>query len=250
MYNEESAPTLTDVTFSSNFAGDFGGGMYNDNSDPTLTNVTFSGNSAADYGGGMYNFVLSDPMLTNVTFSGNYASSGGGMCNEQSDPTLTNVTFSGNSAADYGGGMYNLGSRPTLTNCILWGNTAGTSGPQIRNLGSTPAIAYSDVQDSGGSGTGWDSSLGTDGGHNIDADPLFVRNPDPGDGDWTTLDDNDYGDLRLQFGSPAIDAGDDSAVSGLATDLAGNPRIIGPHVDMGAYEALMPVYLPLVLRNY
>jgi hypothetical protein len=98
-----------------------------------------------------------------------------------------------------------------------------------------PIIAYSNVQGSGGS-TGWVTSLGTDWGHNVDADPLFVN--------------AGGGDLRLLPGSPAIDAGKDSAVSGVATDLAGNPRISGPHVDMGAYETrLLTVYLPLVVRE-
>ncbi|HSM57620.1 MAG TPA: choice-of-anchor Q domain-containing protein [Candidatus Sulfomarinibacteraceae bacterium] len=85
------------------------------------------------------------------------------------------------------------------------------------------------------------------GGNNIDTDPLFTRAPDSGDGDWTTLTDNDYGDLRLQPGSPAVDAGDndadlDGAGSGAATisdvgnDLADHPRIVNALVDMGAYE--------------
>jgi hypothetical protein len=39
-------------------------------------------------------------------------------------------------------------------------------------------------------------------------------------------------------GSPAIDAGDDASVpADLATDLAGQPRIAGARVDIGAYEA-------------
>jgi len=50
------------------------------------------------------------------------------------------------------------------------------------------------------------------------------------------------GDLRLQPASPAIDAGDDTAVpAGITTDLDGNPRIIGAAVDMGAFETLPAV---------
>jgi hypothetical protein len=236
-----SDPTLTNVTFSANSAGYSGGGMYNDDSDPTLTNVTFSANSAGYSGGGMYNDVGA-PTLTNVTFSANSAARYcGGMCNGGSSPTLTNVTFSGNRAG-LGGGMHNDVSNPTLTNCILWGNTA-ISGTQIYNhdSDSTPTITYSDVQ--GG------CPLYSNCSDLLDADPQFVRDPDPGDGDWTTLDDNDYGDLRLRPGSPAIDAGDNSAVPpGITTDLGGNPRFFdvptvpdtgsggAPIVDMGAYE--------------
>src|SRR5512145_266312 len=47
---------------------DCGGGMYNDNnSNPSLTNVSFSGNQA-NSGGGVYND-NSNPSLTNVSFS-------------------------------------------------------------------------------------------------------------------------------------------------------------------------------------
>jgi uncharacterized repeat protein (TIGR01451 family) len=57
-------------------------------------------------------------------------------------------------------------------------------------------------------------------------------------------------DLRLRATSPAVDAGHDLYVSlppnmpggadgavGAGCDLAGNPRIMGRHVDMGAYES-------------
>jgi hypothetical protein len=238
------SPTLTNVTFNGNKAGGYGGGMIS-GSNPTLTDVIFSGNSAAE-GGGMYNDSGS-PTLTNLTFIGNSAYYGGGLYNRFGSPTLTNVTFSGNVVGYFGGGLYNSDSNPTITNTILWSNTAGNSGPQIYNdYGATLSILYSDVQ--GGCTTipGNDCS----GGGNIDADPLFVRNPHPGlDGSWGTTDD-DYGDLRLKYGSPGIDAGNNAAPAliGIATDLGGKPRFydvpgiadtgVGPApvVDMGAYE--------------
>ncbi len=73
-------------------------------------------------------------------------------------------------------------------------------------------ITYSIVED-GWSGTG-----------NLNADPLFVNAP--------------AGNLRLQNCSPAINAGDDTAVpAGITTDLDGNPRFYNSGtVDMGAYE--------------
>jgi len=39
------------------------------------------------------------------------------------------------------------------------------------------------------------------------------------------------------FGSPAIDAGNDSVTNSLATDQRGYPRLSGAHVDIGAVEA-------------
>ncbi len=226
--------------------GNVGGGLYCNGAgsghacSPTLTNVTFSGNSA-DYGGGMYNDGngggTSSPMLTNVTFSRNTATVyGGGMFNYggfggNSSPMLTNVTFSGNSA-DVGGGMYNYGlsgtSSPTLSNCILWGNTA-PNGPQMYTDSASPTVSYSDIQ--GGCPSGATCGAGM-----LYTDPKFVNAAG--------------GNLRLDFGSPAIDAGNNAAVpGGITTDLDGNPRFVDipavpdtgygtpPIVDMGAYEA-------------
>jgi hypothetical protein len=130
-----------------------------------------------------------------------------------------------------------------LTNAILWGNTPD------QGDWAAPDITYSNVQ----------GDTVYPGAGNINADPQFVRGPSPGgDASWGTLDD-DYGDLRLQLISPAIDAGDNSAVpSGLLVDLAGYPRFVDipgipdtgngtpPFVDMGAYEAQVVFYVPVV----
>ncbi len=246
MYNLRSNPTLTGVTFNGNSGGS-GGGMYNQDSNPTLTNVIFSGNES-EAGGGMDN-QHSSPTLINVIFSGNVAGwggSGGGMQNQDgSNPVLVNVTFYGNSASDDGGGMANYGGSSTLANCILWGNTA-PAGSQISNWENTTTINHSLVEGSGGSGPGWDPSLGVDGGGNLDADPQFV-DADGLDDVVGTPDDN----LRLASTSPAIDAGDNAALppdsldldgdgdtgEPLPIDLDGRPRIVGGIVDMGAYES-------------
>jgi parallel beta-helix repeat protein len=200
--------------------------MYNEDSSPTLTNCTFAGNWA-DWGGGMRND-YSSPTLTNCTFAGNEVlDSGGGIYNGYSSPTLTNCTFWGNVAWVDGGGMYNeYSSTPTLTNCILWAD----SPDEVENAGSTPSVTYSDVQ-GGYTGTG-----------NINADPLFV---DPGSGGF-----------HLGPGSPCIDAGDNEAPNLPPYDFEGDLRIVDGDrdgaaiVDMGVDEALLRVYLPVVVRNW
>ena len=278
MYNDgswrgTSSPNLNNVIFSGNSARRYGGAMCNTgmegSSSPTVTNVTFSGNSAGEDGGAMYNTSArgsSSPSLANVTFSGNSADRGGAIYNDtdpnfgNTSPNLTNVTFSGNTA-DYGGAMYNDGSYysnilSSLSNVILWGNTAEINGSQLYNLGARVTITTSLVQDgiTGGGVYNDDYSTITDGGGNLEADPEFVRAPDPGpDGSWDGVDDN-YGDMHLGASSPAIDSGTNSAIS-LPTDLDGNPRIVDGDmdgtatVDMGAYEfQLVGMYLPLVFR--
>jgi len=216
--------------------------MYNDKSHPTLTNVTFAGNFATDSGGGMANLNNSSPTLVNVIFSGNSTTDvGGGIMNNQSNPTLTNVTFAGNSAYR-GGGMSNSNSgRPVIRNTIFWTNTVVLSDAAILIESGSPVLTNTLIQ--GGCPAG-----ATCNGVLLISDPWFVRNPDSGDGDWTTLADNDYGDLRLTLASPAINAGDNSFVT-VGTDLDGNPRIFDILVDLGAYEFQKLVYrifLPLL----
>jgi hypothetical protein len=135
-----SATILDGFTVTNNGYSTYGGGMHNYQSSPTVTNCTFSGNWAGS-GGGMMND-QSSPTVTNCIFSGNKAGSGGGMYNFISSPTVTNCTFAGNSAFA-GGGMYNFrSSSPTVTNCVLWGD-----GQEIANdENSSPVITYSDIE--------------------------------------------------------------------------------------------------------
>ena len=104
-----------------------------------------------------------------------------------------------------------------MSNCILWGNTASSGGNDIYNDSSTPLISYCDIAGCFSSGS-WDSSLGLDGGGNIDVDPLFV--------------DAAGGDLHLQETSACIDAGDNSVPFLPDTDFDGDLRIMNGIVDI------------------
>jgi len=139
-YTDSSTPTLTNVTFSDNSATIEGGGMYNYGNDLSLSEVTFSGNWA-DKGGGIYN-VSSNSMLTNVTFTGNSATiDGGGMSNWGGSSTLISVTFTGNSADNNGGGIYNVSSYSTLTDVTFSSNSATIDGGGMFNENSTLTMA-------------------------------------------------------------------------------------------------------------
>jgi len=140
--------------------------------------------------------------------------------------------------------MCNSESNPAIRNTIFWTNTAATSGPAIYNIDSNPVLTNTLIQG------GCPAAVGTCYGVVLTSDPFFVRDPDPGDGNWGTLADNDYGDLRLTLASFAINMGDNSFVS-VGTDLDGNPRIFDALVDLGAYEFQQVVnrlFLPLIMR--
>jgi hypothetical protein len=169
--------------------------MSNTGSDPMLANVEFIGNAATG-GGGILNLDDSFPVLVNVTFIGNEANQfGGGILNSgDSSPTLINVTINGNTAA-FGGGLLNIDSDSSilLINTIVWGNTAANDGNEIWNdFDSSIELQYSLYKDDPG-------DIVEGGEFIVDAnslteDPLFVNAPN--------------GNLYVQAGSPAINAGD------------------------------------------
>jgi len=180
--------------------------------------VSVTGTSAAGNSPSLTNTLIYNNVLTN---------NGGGIYINQSSPTLTNVTIASNT----GSGIYFDQASPAINNSIIYGNVnnniAGTSSATFTN---------SLIGGSGGSDN-WDTALGTDGGNNIDAEPLFTNAI--------------TGDYNLLSGSPAADTGDISLFANAATskDLAGNLRIIGLSIDMGALESLANIAITYVKQD-
>ncbi len=210
----------------------------------TVSACVFQGNSAS-YGGGVYS-ELGCPKLLNNSFVGNSAEYGGGLydLSEECSPYLSsisviNCTFATNNASVVGGGMYGRSDSAELVGSILWGNTIAGSAPnQIAVDDQGRVFATSCDMEGGFPGSGI-----------LDADPLFVRAPDPHGNGWDGLDD-DFGDLRLQAGSPCVDSGGGAFLPDeTAVDLGGASRFVdvmcvapnavpgvrGP-VDIGAFE--------------
>jgi predicted outer membrane repeat protein len=249
---------VKNCSFVGNTASTFGGAIrthihQSGTNNQYIINTTFLGNSA-EYGGALYSnhttgIGNSESLtLVNALFCGNEASIDGGAIHYntyqvgEGNPVFINVTFASNVAGDEGGALFtSLSVQPEVHSCILWGNAAAT-GAQVYNSRATDPVFYSCIIEGG--------VPGDDGGSNRSDNPLFMRDPDPGDADWTTLSDNDYGDLHLQSLSPGIDSGSNSALPVDETDLDGDgntteqlpvdlgntPRINNSTVDIGAYE--------------
>jgi predicted outer membrane repeat protein len=205
----------------------------------------------------------SEPNLINCLFSGNLATAGGGaVYNDESNPSILQTTFSGNQNAA-SGGIQNQASSPQIYNSILW---ADQGGEIVNDISSSPVVSYCIVEGGYSSGV-----------YIIDGNPQFKRSPDPGsDSTWGTSDD-DYGDLRLQTGSPAVDAGNNELLPADSSDMDGDGDLIeiipydqgkgsrrvevpvtadsgygfAPLVDLGAYELqtwILKVFLPLLRK--
>ena len=112
---------------------------------------------------------------------------------------------------------YGLVVRPYLESTVAWRNNivVGALGAFVNTGGW--AVGEVDHNLYFGGGVGPDA-------HAMTLDPQFVN--------------AEAGDFRLGAGSPAIDAGDPTTTTAEAglLDLAGNPRIAGGRVDLGALE--------------
>ena len=229
--------TLTNSTVSGNTADGAGGGISN-SGEATLTNSTVSGNTAAQ-GGGIEN--RGTLTLTNSTVTGNMSlAGGGGILNLSGTLTLTNSTVSGNTADGAGGGISNSGEA-TLTNSTVSGNAAAFDSGGILHLDGPLTLKNSII--AGNSAPDCDGLAVTSLGNNIDGDSTCnLAGPDdqPGvDPLLGPLADNG-GPTQTQAllaGSPAINAGDDTAA--LAIDQRGFPRV--GVSDIGAFEFQGPV---------
>jgi predicted outer membrane repeat protein len=183
-----SSALIEDCTFTENSVKVYGGAIYSNNwgaSQPTIIRrCEFVRNSTPFVGGGLF-VVHAEGSVSNCVFLENSASWGGAMSVfNTSGWSVINTSYLDNSAG--GGASLDISdSDMVLTNSIVWG-----AGSHVASQYSTLAVSYSDLQGSGGSAA-WNPAYGSDGGGNIDADPLFVSDSD----------------LHLSVGSPCIDQG-------------------------------------------
>lgn len=227
LYSDVSRFALSDSRFLGNWAST-GAGLYHfQPSGPSpIVNSIFSGNVAVTNGAGILNYTtLGRVSITNSQITGNKAGlRGAGVYDSlNSNPRIVNVTFADNNAP-FGNAVANLlSSNPIVINSILWEGPANN----IFNLpGSATTVSYSIVQ------------AGYTGSNNSTSNPFFVA-PLP-----TGAAPAVGGNYRLQGCSPAINTGDNSAVTA-TTDLDGNARIYNTTVDRGAYEYPVPFPTPI-----
>ena len=214
----------------------------------TILNARFEGNEVHEASAPVHASNGSNVGLTNVTFVGNHGGRAGAFSTSQWNVSarLTNVTATSNTGSEVGAILvlaHDYGQDVTVANSVLSGN----SHPEIAASGyETEALFTRSLVEGGCTPNEWTACEDI-----VDTPPSFVALPDPGDdGEWGTEDD-DYGDLRLQEGSPAVDFGlaeflppdtfdldgDGDTAEPLPYDLDGNARVQGTEVDLGAYES-------------
>ena len=168
---------------------------------------------------------------TGGTFNQNTATTG------QSSVALMNCSVASNTA--YGNGSVSflnagIGTSASLTatNCVFWNNTTTlvTGRPFFQATAvSAAGVSFSLLQGASCAlNSGGASALSCGAGNIFGANPQFV--------------DLANGDLQLQAGSPAIDAG--TFAGAPFDDYNGNFRPAGAGIDAGAFE-----YVPMFARS-
>jgi len=209
IYSNGSSSAFTNLDiqnciFQGNYSYGNGAGIYNNGNGGTanlsITNSIFTNNNCLFVGAALFNYGAgANAAIYNSTFN---KDTGFGATNGS---VLRNQNF----------------ATLTVTNSIIWNNARTIS----YEANTTLTVSYCNIQ-GGVAGTG-----------NITADPQFANSDNAigADNMWGTGDDG----LHLLAGSPAIDAGINTAIPALVnTDIKGAARIQGSTVDMGAYEQL------------
>ncbi len=224
--------TLTNNIISDNYNdfGDGGGIFLGRCAHIHIVNNIFSDNSTDGDGGAIFAKYVSDLKISGNLLNNNQVSAyGGGAVFIDSELVMANNTLCYNSATKYfakGGALYCENSSPEIYNTIFYFNTSEGSGNQVYlNANADPDFYYCDIE-GGVEAFGLADTVVYDGlyENNIDEDPQFVQS-----GDYP---------FSTEISSPCNNAGSPDT-AGLALpelDLAHNPRIVGPSIDIGAYE--------------
>lgn len=236
-----SAQIIGNTIQNNSWASSSGGGIAVDAAGtPTLMNNIIRGNVAYSHGqgGGIYIINVSDALIVQNLIYNNTAGQGSGIyfgvVYGYRGPLLVNNTIVGTSSSPQGSAVYadgfddqvqffnNLMIGPRGANAVYCDSTYDQTPPTFTN---------NDAYSANGSGLqGTCAAQGSSNG-NISADPMFAGT---------------VSNFHLKAGSPAIDAGDNSAPNLRPLDLSGKPRIVNGDgdglviIDMGAYEYQPP----------
>ena len=249
--HDGAALEVSDATFKGNTSEERGGGFYTNNVDAVFGGCTVQGNRTGSLGGGgtcfagapqftdcvfedntggggaMF-FSIATVTFENTIFRRNHSEAGGALSLDNTNTTCINCLFHDNDAR-LGGAIGQYANTLTLNHCTLALNAAeeasaiygsgtrvlnvtnsiireNTGGVPLTTTGVTTTLTNSDLP----TGPNYSDSP-------FDEDVLFYA--------------PEYGDFRLQAGSPCIDA---CASTTLTEDLRGFSRV--GLADMGAYE--------------
>lgn len=273
VYNNDASPIFTRCVFTGATAERYGGVMYSEGlvSEPAFTDCTMTDNFSHLGGGAIYVANESGLTLTGCRIARNVAAhptfGGSAIFLVAGRVTLDRCEIVGNSATPTNGAIYLLVDENyvTMTNCKLFDNLGGdviifgleNTTNEVTITNCSIGRQATDISIGNGLGTVdvhntivWNSHIFDDGATtvtysntefgfpgigNVSVDPLFMNEA--------------VGDLRLQPGSPCIDAGSNSMVPpGVVMDLDGGSRFLddgatadtgegaAPVVDIGAYE--------------
>lgn len=263
---------VTDSEISNNSAVGGGGGGVAGHT-VTVSRSTISGNTAAGLGGmggGIYAY--GDVSITNSTISGNTTTGGplidydlfrtadgGGVASYWGDIVVTNSTISGNRVEGegaFGGGIAAIGGSVeiihstivenvsvqgsgggafgdiTVRNSIVANNSANFGGRELWTW-FVLTVNYSLIGSTAGMSAGEINAINNGAGNLVSVDPLLGPLGDYGGATLTHA---------LLAGSPAIDAGDPTAVAGSGgvplydSRGSGFSRVVDGRLDMGAFE--------------
>lgn len=256
--------SIADCVITDNISGS-GGGIYTRTSTVNVDQTSILRNSANDGGGIFSDFGPSQLNLTNSTIAQNKARRGAGIGIYKSSIQVTNSTISGNTASIAGGGIYNAAGQLAIQFSTISANQSPlNTGAGISSKYSSSSTTVnesiiagnisSDVDLVGTSTTNTFQSLGFNvigTGNAVSSfsqpgDQVGVTNPLLGpladNGGFTLPDGSHILTQALLPGSPAINAGDISAVAGLngvpQYDERGIhfTRVFSGQIDIGAFE--------------
>jgi len=234
--------SLNNCTLTNNFSNYCGGAIYNNNATLSLNNCAICDNEAS-LGGGVYSY-KGETTLTNCVGMNNSANySGGAIYNNNATLSLNNCAICDNEAS-FGGGVYSYDGETTLTNCTITNNSAslsdGGGGVELCQAGliayntiivenSAPSSSNADVRIDSESVASAYNTLSSYSNWKTSANNIAYDSSKP------LFTNAATGDYTLANSSQAINKGNNQYVTA-SVDLAGNARIVGGTVDLGAYE--------------